>query len=661
MELSDIKGIGPKRLALFAELNIKTPQDLLRFYPREYLDYTHFTDICSLCDGDRASIRVQVVSDPSVFYYKGKYIVSVRVSDADGKATLRWINQPYRLNQFHMGDEILANGIVSKKRGVVLYNPQIIRKTASIIPVYASVKGLTQSVIRDAVAEILEKWSVTDLLPEEWRKRFDLIGYAEAVSEIHFPTSMDQLSKAKKRLSFEETFLYFTAIYAMKSDRKRKNGYAFRTDGVLDSFLKKIPFLLTDAQLRAIREIETDMRSDQPMNRLIQGDVGSGKTFVAEYALYTAAMNGKQGVLLAPTELLAEQHYNTLRKRFETVCLYTGSMTKREKEAALQKIESGECRTVVGTHALLSDSVRFRDLGLVITDEQHRFGVVQRAKIEAKGVRPDVLVMSATPIPRTLALLIYADLDLSIIDQLPPGRKPIKTHFVPQSKRNDLYKHLSANAEKGERAYVVCPLIDQTDGYEGLSLEEVYSELRKMLPGVSIGYLHGQMPERDKQRTMDAFRNGTISILVSTTVVEVGVDVPEATSMVIEGSEHCGLATLHQLRGRVGRGELQSHCYLLSKKPSDLARQRIETMTASNDGFEIAQKDLDMRGSGDLFGVRQSGDSEMNDIFRCGSVEIIELASKAAKEVCLLPTVQYNALLDEARDRYRVMNWISHN
>lgn len=661
MELSDIKGIGPKRLALFSELNIKTPEDLLRFYPREYLDYTHSTDIRSLVDGERVSVFVTVMSEPTVYYLKGRYIVSLRVSDNTGKATLRWVNQPYRMNQFRIGEKFFANGIVSKKRGVVLYNPQINRSNGGIVPVYPSVKGLSQTLIREAVSEILKDHEMPDILPKEWRDRYHLIEKNEAIREVHLPESTLSLVLAKRRLSFENAFLYFTAIRAMKSDQTRSNGYSFVTESVLTEFLQTIPFTPTDAQLRVLHEVESDMQSKAPMNRLIQGDVGSGKTLIAEFALLIAEKNGKQGVLLAPTELLAEQHFRTLQRRFPNAVLYIGSMKKKEKDLVRKQIELGERSVVIGTHAVLSDSVHFYDLGLAITDEQHRFGVLQRAKIESKGTRPDVLVMSATPIPRTLALLIYADLNLSVIDSLPPGRKPIKTRYVPSDRRKDLYRHIAQCAEDGERTYVVCPLIEPTEGYEGLSLEELYKEISEFLPDTAIGYLHGQMQDSKKIAVMESFRNGTIPILVSTTVVEVGVDVPEATSMVVEGAEHFGLATLHQLRGRVGRGEKQSYCYLLCHKFSQNAKQRLDAMLETNDGFEIAQRDFDLRGSGDLFGVKQSGEGDMQGILSGSTAETIENASKAANEVFMLPSVVYNALLEEANDRYQSLKDISHN
>jgi len=661
MELHDIKGIGPKRVALLSELGIHTPEDLLRFFPREYLDYSQIVPLRDAKHGDRVSIRVTALVDPTVYYLKGKYIVSLRVADTSGKAVIRWMNQPYMANRFHSGDVIFANGIISKKRGTVLYNPQINRLCDGIIPVYESVKGLTQTLIHESVGEILRTIEVSDTLPEEWLNRYRLIGYRDALRQIHFPTSAESLKEAKRRLSFEELFLYFTAIRTVKDDRDRRNGIAFRTEGVLSGFLARVPFEPTAAQMNAMRQIEEDMRSDRTMNRLIQGDVGSGKTLVAEFALSIAKANGKQGVMLAPTELLAEQHFRTLSKRFPDACIYVGSMSEKEKKDALKRIAAGDAKIVVGTHALLSDIVKFADLGLVVTDEQHRFGVLQRAKIESKGVRPDVLVMSATPIPRTLALLVYADLDLSVIDMLPPGRKPIKTHFVPQAKRSDLYRHLAECAKNNERAYVVCPLIEPTEGYEGLSLEELCNEIGKLLPDTKIGKLHGQMQETEKRQVMEDFRSGSIPILIATTVVEVGVDVPEATAMVIEGADHFGLATLHQLRGRVGRGEKQAHCYLLAQKLNDRAKERIETMIESGDGFEIAQRDFEMRGSGDLFGVRQSGEGALSGILAGSTVEIIEAASSAADAVFTLPTVLHNVLIERARNRYGTPDRIAHN
>lgn len=661
MQLHDIKGIGPKRLELLHQLHIETTEDLLRFYPREYLDDSHCQKIDALKEGEKATVQVRVLSEPTIFYHQRKYMVSACVADETGKATLRWMNQPYRMQQIHAGDTLYATAIVNKKRGTVLYNPQISKERRGIVPIYPSIKGLPQSVIREAIGEIIATIDVPEFLPEHWLSAYRLIGYRKALNAIHFPTTTEELSEAKRRLSFEEAFLYFTAMQSVKANCRAVSGISFQTDGMLDSFLHSIPFVPTDAQLRVMHEIERDMHASGSMNRLIQGDVGSGKTLVAEFALYTAIRNGRQGALLAPTEILAEQHYQTLKNRFPSACLYTGSQKKSERTETLQRIENGEAKLVIGTHALLSDRVKFRDLGLVVTDEQHRFGVMQRAKIEEKGLHPDVLVMSATPIPRTLALLIYSDLDLSVIDELPMGRKPIQTFYVPQTRRNDLYRHLAERVQNGERAYVICPLIEPTEGFEGLSLAELEKEIGSLLPDTPIGILHGQMNESQKQSVMQSFRSGEIGILLSTTVVEVGVDVPQATAMVIEGADHFGLATLHQLRGRVGRGTDQSYCYLLCAKPSESAKERIIAMLDCRDGFEIAQRDLEMRGMGDLFGIRQSGSGELSDILSGCTVEILELAAKAEKEIEEMPDVLHNALLERAQQRFRIFEHIARN
>ncbi len=485
----------------------------------------------------------------------------------------------------------------------------------------------------------------------------------ETLSELHFPTEQSRLQRAKFRILFEDAFFYFLAVKAFRESSRVQNGYAFPTEGVLDSFLDTIPYQPTGAQLRVLKEVEADMRLPIPMNRLIQGDVGSGKTTIAEYALLVAVSSGKQGVLLAPTEILAEQHYQKIRRLFgDASLLYTGSMKSKDQADALLRIRSGQAKVIVGTHALLSDRVLFSDLGLLITDEQHRFGVEQRAKMEAKGIRPDVLVMSATPIPRTLALLLYADLSLSVIDEMPLGRTPVQTSFVPDTRRLAMYRYVRDRVKQNdERAFVVCPLIEKTDHYENLSAEEIFSELNRLLPDCPIGLLHGRMKEEEKRDVMERFRSGRIRILVSTTVIEVGVDIPEATYMIVEGCDHYGLATLHQLRGRVGRSDRPSFCYLLCSDPSEQARERIRIMLQSNDGFELAKKDMDLRGYGDLFGVRQSGEGMLSRFLRSCSVDLIEKASNAAESVLTTPSLQNNELIRYAFDQYAGDTQIARN
>ena len=657
MKLSELKGFGPKRLALLEQMGIDSCESLVRFFPQEYLNYDQIDSIAEAQEGDTVTLQVRILSDPTLAYVKGRSIVSVRAADVGGKLTLRWMNQPYRRTQIAVGETYVIHGRVSKKHGTVVYNPQMNKEASGIVPIYHLPKGLTQTVFRAAVAEALTAVFPEDRLPNECRERFGLIPIFDALRTIHFPKDMQSLQRAKYRLQFESTLFYFLAVYAFRERALLQNGYAFKTEGLLERYVQKLPFALTDAQLRVMREVEVDLASHTAMNRLIQGDVGSGKTVIAEYALAVAAANGKQGALLAPTEILALQHFRTLQKLFgSTVVLYTGSLSPKERREALARIENGEALVAVGTHALLSDNVRFNDLGVVVTDEQHRFGVGQRAKMEAKGIRPDVLVMSATPIPRTLALMLYADLSLSIVDEMPKGRKPVKTMFVPKTKREAMYRYISDQITANQRAYVVCPLIDKTEGYEGLSANELHDELQKLLPNCRIGLLHGRMKDAEKTAVMESFRTGELSILVSTTVIEVGVDVKEATFMVIEGADHFGLATLHQLRGRVGRNDLQSYCYLLCDKPTQNARDRIQAMVSSNDGFYLAQQDMEMRGYGDLFGVRQSGDGEIGGLLRSCSTDMLEKASEAAKEIMQTPSLENNELLETAVRQYALSN-----
>ncbi len=657
MKLSELKGFGPKRLALLEQMGINSCEALTRFFPQEYLDYDRIDEIVNAQEGDTVTLQVKILADPTLAYVKGSSIVSARAADPSGKLTLRWMNQPYRRTQIAVGEKYVIHGRVSKKHGTVVYNPQINKEASGIVPIYHLPKGLTQSVFRAAVAEALTSVVPDERLPIDWRERFGLMPMIEALHTVHFPKDMQSLQRAKYRLQFESTLYYFLAVYAFRERVKLQNGYAFKTEGLLDRYLHKLPFTPTAAQLRVMREVEADLGSHTAMNRLVQGDVGSGKTVIAEYALAVAAANGKQGVLLAPTEILALQHYRTLQKLFGcTVVLYIGSLSQKARREVLARIENGEALVAVGTHALLSDSVRFHDLGVVVTDEQHRFGVGQRAKMEVKGTRPDVLVMSATPIPRTLALMLYADLSLSIIDEMPKGRMPVKTVFIPKTKREAMYRYIGKQIVMNQRAYVVCPLIEETEGYEGLSVSELHDELQRLLPDCQIGLLHGRMKEEEKNAVMEAFRIGELPILVSTTVIEVGVDVKEATFMVIEGADHFGLATLHQLRGRVGRNDLQSYCYLLCNKPTQNARDRIQAMISSNDGFYLAQQDMEMRGYGDLFGVRQSGDGEIGGLLRSCSTELLEKASRAAKEIMQMPSLENNELLETAVKQYELSN-----
>ena len=653
MQLSDIKGLGPKRIELLKQIHIGNAEDLLRYYPREYLNYSEIDRISDLAEGDLATLKVHIVSDASFYYLKGRTIVTVRAKDETGQILLRWINQPYRASQMLSGTECFVHGRVSKKKGTVIYNPTVERTEKGIVPVYSLPKGISQTLFRQAVADAMEKTALEERLPESLREQYSLVPIGKSVRNLHFPESMEELEQAKRRVALEQAFFYFLAIRSLREETSSSHGYAFDTSGLLDRFLAKIPFQPTGAQIRVMREVEQDMRSPSCMNRLIQGDVGCGKTLIAEYALSVAAACGKQGVILVPTEILAEQHFRTFRKWFSDLAvLYTGSLPTKEKTEIRKKIESGEALITVGTHAVLSDNVRFSDLGLIVTDEQHRFGVSQRAKMESKAVRPDVLVMSATPIPRTMALLLYSDLQLSVVDEMPSGRKDIRTMFVPKERRRAMYEYIAERVKADERAFVVCPVIEETEGFEGIAAEEVYRELKEMLPYSSVGLIHGQMKDEEKRSIMQDFRDGTYRFLVSTTVIEVGVDIPQATYMVIEGAEHFGLATLHQLRGRIGRNDLESSCYLLCDRLNTRAKERIQTMIQSNDGFQLAQKDMEQRGYGDLFGVRQSGEGEMAGVLNSCTPQILEAALNAAESVMNSPTLANNELIRMARERY---------
>ena len=660
----EIKGIGPKRLALLKELGISRLSDFLEYLPKSYLDYSACTFVEELQEGETASLSVTLTGKPSYFSKRGLTVLSCSAKDEKGKRiVLRFYNQPYRYSQLIERRRFIVSGKVKKpeKGPIFLINPLLTAEVQGIVPVYGTLKGLTQSNIRDGAAAALERCDIFETLPEELLQKQKLPNRREALRELHFPKTTDTLKNALRRKAFEEALYYFIAMDDVKEQRKTQNGIAFSKID-LNAFVEKLPFAPTDAQLRVLHEVQADMASSGPMNRMIQGDVGSGKTLIAVFALETAAAAGYQGVLLAPTEILARQHYETLKTYFGSRCgLLTGSMSAAEKRDALEKIASGQWAAVAGTHALLGEGVIFQRLGLAVTDEQHRFGVEQRAKILYKGSRMDVLVMSATPIPRTLSLILYGDLDISLIDQLPAGRQRILTHLVSPQRRKDLYLYLAKLAKNGQQSYVVCPLIEKTEGLEGLSAEEVQEELQSLLPDVSIGLLHGRMKEEEKQAVMGKFYRGQLSVLVSTTVIEVGVHVPKATAMVVEGAERFGLSSLHQLRGRVGRGSDQSHCFLVVYQQKKTAMERLNTLLETGDGFEIAQKDLLLRGAGDLLGIRQSGEGQAESLLQGCSEELLREAGKAARDVLQIPSESNNRLLQQAREKYLFLSHIALN
>ncbi|MEA4870796.1 MAG: ATP-dependent DNA helicase RecG [Christensenella sp.] len=653
--LTSVKGIGPKRAELFGQLGVFCVRDLLFRLPRDYLDYSKATPIAQLSNGQSAALQIRICGQTRFFRKKGMTMLSVQAQDETGKISLKWFNQPYRSGQLKNGEIVYACGRVLKKNGVSLLNPSLSQALPGIVPVYSTIKGVNQRAWRDSMLAALESvWDqIPDSLPRTIQERYALVPLALALRHAHFPFSREALELARKRLDFEQTLLYFIIVELQKSERLRQNGFAFDTSGVLRKFEQKLKFQLTQAQRRVISEIESDMQKPVPMNRLLQGDVGSGKTAVAMFALCVAAANGKQGVLLAPTEILAEQHYLNLCEIFgDAVVLLKGGMKKAQRDEVLRKIANGSALFITGTHALLSEDVRFNDLGCIVTDEQHRFGVRQRAAILEKGMRPDMIVMSATPIPRTLALILYGDLDISVIDELPPGRKPVKTSVIPAEKREDMYRYIAKQAKEGVQSYIVCPVIEESETVECPSVDALYAELKQKIPQVRINKLHGRMKEAEKDAVMRAFRAGEIDALITTTVIEVGVHVPNACIMAIEGAERFGLSQLHQLRGRVGRSTKQAYCFLLYGVQSELENERLLTMTRTSDGFEIAQKDLLLRGPGDFIGTRQHGDGAEGLLAGALDAKLLEQASRAAREILEAPGEESARLIELASERF---------
>ena len=614
--LTDIKGIGPKRAEALGRLGLFSIRDLLSYSPRDHYDLREAKSISSLTHGEYAIVRIDEIDKPKVAYPiimgRRTSLVSVNISDGTGRLRLTWFNQPYIRTSIPDSPCGFVHGRVDLSHGAVMVNGSFCASPPGIIPIYPLTRGLGQASMRSCVKAVLNELSgnYEETLPESILSEHSLCRIGFAIENLHFPVTPEALSIAKRRLSFENALSFTLLLESLRERTSRSKGISFETEGSKEAFIKLLPYRPTNGQLKVMEDIEKDMRSSLPMNRLIQGDVGSGKTMLAFYAMFIAAGSGCQAALMAPTAILAEQHYNKLKKLFgDRVVLLTGSMKKAEQNAALERISSGEASFVVGTHSLIEYSVKFRDLGVVITDEQHRFGVRQRAVLGSKGLSPDVLIMSATPIPRTLSLILYGDLDVSRLKELPGGRRPAATRYVPPEKRNDMYRYIEREInERGIQAFVVCPMIEDNEELpDTCSAESVYKELKDKL-NVRIELLHGRLKAARRDEIMNEFRNGDIDLLVSTTVIEVGVDVPNACIMSVEAAERFGLAQLHQLRGRVGRSNKESYCFLLSESRADTVAERIKTLVNSSDGFEIAEKDLAARGPGELLGLRQHGE-----------------------------------------------------
>lgn len=647
-EIQFVKGIGPKRADKLHKLNIFTLKDLIYYFPRQYEDRSIIKKISQLENEDKVSIKGIITKIDTYSPRKGMKITRIDLRDDTGYIKMSFFNQEYITKVFKSGDSVLAFGKVKIENNFKEFIPIEIEHytnkpsaTCKIEPVYPLTYGLSNKELQGMIKSVLikEEFKVKEYLPKYILEKYKLCSIDFAVRNIHSPTNKESLKVALYRLVFEEFLILQLGLFYFKSGVNEASGIEFEEKERLNDIIKSLPFKLTKAQTRALSEITEDMKSSKVMNRLVQGDVGSGKTVVALLALASAVLNGYQGALMAPTEILASQHYDSFKETLEAFNikseLLVGSLTKKQKEIVLEKVKNQEIDILIGTHALIEDKVEFKNLGIVITDEQHRFGVRQRGRLSNKGDSPDILVMTATPIPRTLALILYGDLDISIIDELPPGRQPIETIAIEHKRRNEAYENLVRNeVEKGRQVYVVCPLVDESEKIEATAAVELVEELkREFFSDLKVGLLHGKMRPSEKDEIMDDFKNRRLDILVSTTVIEVGVNVPNATLMIIENAERFGLAQLHQLRGRVGRGKHKSYCILIYNSKTEVCRERMAIMEESTDGFKISQKDLEIRGPGEFFGTRQHGLPELKvaNIFK--HIKILKQAQLEARYI----------------------------
>lgn len=620
-----LKGIGEKTAKLFEKVGVRTVDDLLHYYPRGYDTFEEPKPMGALEDGAVMAVDGCLKNGASGHHFGSASMVTASISDMTGKLRLVWYHMPYLKNTLKPGSRYIFRGKVGrKKNGLVMEQPQMYRPEVyetllkRMQPVYGQTRGLGNKTITSAMEQALSlRVMEKDYLPAGLRVSNELAEYNFAIEHIHFPEDQADLMAARKRLVYDEFFLFLLAVRRLKESREDlKSSFIFEKDTESRRLEAALPYTLTEAQKRTLSQVYADLKSGKVMNRLIQGDVGSGKTIIAVLALVSAAENGFQGALMAPTEVLAKQHYETVEAMFRKydvpfcAVLVTGSMTAKEKRLAYEKIASHKADIIIGTHALIQEKVVYDRLALVITDEQHRFGVAQRELLGSKGSFPHMMVMSATPIPRTLAIILYGDLDISVIDQVPANRLPIKNCVVDTSYRGRAYKFIAGEVEKGRQAYVICPMVEESEMIQAENVLDYTKVLRENLPGIRVEYLHGRMKGKEKNGIMEAFARGEIQVLVSTTVVEVGVNVPNATVMMIENAERFGLAQLHQLRGRVGRGGDQSYCIMVNASGDKGKNQRLEVLNKSNDGFFIASEDLRLRGPGDIFGIRQSGDLE---------------------------------------------------
>lgn len=651
--LRELKGVGEKTEKLFQKIGITTAEELLRYYPRTYDIYEEPVEIASAEEDKTVSIRATIATGIYINQIRNLQVLTTTVADASGRLPVAWFNAPYLKGTLKKGSVFILRGKITRKKGrPQMEHPEIFTPAAyeeiihSMQPVYGLTKGLSNKMITKLVHQILDTRPLHgEYLPEEIRERYQLADANYAIRTIHFPKNMQELLTARKRLVFDEFLLFVLAIQLLKEKTEEApNTFPMKPVWTTEEIIEGLPYDLTGAQKNVWHEIERDLSGHKLMSRLVQGDVGSGKTVIAFLAMVLSAENGFQSALMVPTEVLANQHYEGFLRLMEeqniASChpvLLTGSTTARQKREIYQKIADGEVNVIIGTHALIQEKVEYKNLGLVITDEQHRFGVRQREALTTRGNPPHVLVMSATPIPRTLAIILYGDLDISIIDELPAKRLPIKNCVVGTSYRPKAYSFIEKQVQMGRQAYVICPMVEESEGLEAENVTDYARKLQEILPEeIKVEILHGKMKPKEKNRIMEAFASGEIQVLVSTTVVEVGVNVPNATVMMVENAERFGLAQLHQLRGRVGRGEHQSYCIFIQGNNEENTSKRLKILNESNDGFYIAGEDLKLRGPGDLFGIRQSGlmEFKIGDIYN--DAGILKNASEAAGEILAL-------------------------